>query len=235
MTNIIDRKGSKLIEFLSIFNEQFSYEKICELNEQQKEHYANLLNKFEKLNKATTKDKKISNLHNKKGEALEELVDYLLKISGHLFVVKRNLRTSTNEIDDLITLTPAGNALLNQNLINKRLKLFLGECKNYNKRLSVTYVGKFCSLLLTNNIHLGILFSYHGVSGSNWSNAAGLIKKFYLHKENEDERFCIIDFSINEFKSILNGENLLNIIDKQLEALRIDTDYHKDISKHPAE
>lgn len=230
MTNSTDTNASKLIDYISIFNEQFSYDKICELNKEQKEHYTNLLNEFEMLNQSTAK-----NLHNKKGKALEKLVNYLFKISGHLFKVQQNLRTSTNEIDDLITLTPTGRILLTQGLINKRLEIFLGECKNYNKSLSVTYVGKFCSLLLTNNIRLGILFSYHGISGSNWNNAAGLIKKFYLHKEREDERFCIINFSIDDFKSILKGNNLLNIIDKQLETLRIDTNYAMYLSKHPAE
>ena len=230
MTNSTDTNASKLIDYISIFNEQFSYDKICELSTEQKKHYTNLLNEFEMLNQSTAK-----NLHNKKGKALEKLVNYLFKISGHLFKVQQNLRTSTNEIDDLITLTPTGRILLAQGLINKRLEIFLGECKNYNKSLSVTYVGKFCSLLLTNNIHLGILFSYHGISGSNWNNAAGLIKKFYLHKEKEEERFCIINFSIDDFKSILKGNNLLNIIDKQLETLRIDTNYAMYLSKHPAE
>lgn len=107
--------------------------------------------------------------------------------------------------------------------------------KIIKKKVSVTYVGKFCSLLLTTNIKLGILFSYHGISGKNWNDASGLVKKFYLHKENENDRFCIINFSIHEFESILHGENLLNIIDKQLKALRLDTTYIQYISSHPAE
>ena len=79
------------------------------------------------------------------------------------------------------------------------------------------------------------MFSYHGVSGKGWSNAAGLIKKFYLHKEKLEERYCIIDFSYKEFESILKGKNLLEIIDEQIKSLQFDTDYSCHLSKHPAE
>ena len=158
-----------------------------------------------------------------------------MSISGGIFCVDTNLRTSTNEIDQVISLTPKGKILLGNHIIDKRLKTFIGECKNYQKAVSVTYVGKFCSLLLTNHIKLGILFSYHGISGTGWNNGAGLIKKFYLHKERIEDRYCIIDLSIKEFESILEGKNLLQIIDEQLKSLQFDTDYSRYLSKHPAE
>lgn len=72
-------------------------------------------------------------------------------------------------------------------------------------------------------------------SGTGWSNGAGLIKKFYLHKEKLEDKYCIIDFSIKEFEAILNGKNLLQIIDEQLKSLQFDTDYSRYLSKHPAE
>lgn len=125
--------------------------------------------------------------------------------------------------------------MLTYHLIDPKLDTFLGECKNYDKAVSVTYIGKFCSLLLTNNIKIGILFSYYGTSGTGWSNGAGLIKKFYLHKEKLEDKYCIIDFSIKEFEAILNGKNLLQIIDEQLKSLQFDTDYSRYLSKHPAE
>lgn len=90
-------------------------------------------------------------------------------------------------------------------------------------------------MLLTTNIKIGILFSYYGTSGTGWSNGAGLIKKFYLHKEKLEDKYCIIDFSIKEFEAILNDKNLLQIIDEQLKSLQFDTDYSRYLSKHPAE
>lgn len=231
-----DREISKALNILAAAGQSRSSQQICKLSQSQKNEYKRLLDEFDRLNKITKNSSDApNNLHNLKGIALEKLVKYLLEISGGIFKVDCNLRTSTNEIDDLITLTSKGKILLAYNLINKRFDNFLGECKNYDKSVSVTYIGKFCSLLLTNNVKLGILFSYHGISGTGWNNGSGLVKKFYLHKENLDERFCIIDFSIKHFNSIYEGKNLLEIIEEQLYSLQFDTDYSRHISTHPAE
>lgn len=236
MINATDKEVSKALNVLTNISDELRYEKICQLDKTQKETYSQLLDEFKKLHSISPKAADApQNLHNMKGEALENLVSYLLKISGGIFYVDRNLRTSTNEIDQLVSLTPKGKILLSYHLLNPKLENFLGECKNYDKSISVTYIGKFCSLLLTNNIKLGIMFSYHGVSGTSWSNGAGLIKKFYLHKEKLEDRYCIINFSIKEFEAILDGKNLLQIIDEQLTSLQLDTDYSKYLSRHPAE
>ena len=236
MTEPSEIEISNALNVLTAVNENYRFQQICKLSASQKTKYKLLLDDFEKLNKISPKDSNAPvNLHSLKGTALEKLVRYLFQISGGLFEVDCNLRTSTNEIDDLITLTPKGKLLLSRNLINKRLNIFLGECKNYHKPVTVTYIGKFCSLLLTNSVKLGILFSYHGISGQGWCNGSGLIKKFYLHKEDLDERYCIINFSIDEFRSILSGKNLLQIIEEELRSLQFDTDYTRYLSKHPAE
>lgn len=159
----------------------------------------------------------------------------MLKISGDLFEVKQNLRTTTNEIDQVFVPTQKAKVLIASGIIDKHYELFLGECKNYNKSVDVTYVGKFCSLLLTNQIKFGLLFSYYGISGSGWSNASGLVKKFYLHKEKDEDRYCIIEFSKDDFISIDNGENFLQIVEDKLMSLRLDTDFREYLSKHPAE
>lgn len=174
-------------------------------------------------------------LKQKKGESLEALASYLVEISGSLFTVERNLRTTTNEIDQIFILNPKGKALVSAGILDKKFEKFLGECKNYNKAIDVTYVGKFCSLLLTNQIKLGIMFSYYGVSGSGWKDASGLIKKFYLHKERLEDRYCIIDFSKKDFEAVDAGKNFLEIVTNKLQALQFDTDYKKFLSSHPAE
>ncbi len=235
MTNIDEENLKEAFRIISQIDTKIPYDYFCQIDEEKRRRYQELLNKFKELHEKTKKDTQISNLHNQKGAALEKLVECLFQISGNIFRIERNVLTNTNEIDDIITLNSLGKTLLSNSIINKRLENFIGECKNYNKKVSVTYVGKFCSLLLTTNIKLGILFSYHGISGKNWNDASGLVKKFYLHKEKEDDRYCIINFSIKEFEAILEGDNLLNIIDRQLEALKFDTDYLKYISCHPAE
>ena len=62
-----------------------------------------------------------------------------------------------------------------------------------------------------------------------------LQKKFYLHKEKDEDRYCIIDFSRDDFIAVDNGENFLQIVENKLMALRFDTDYARYLSKHPAE
>ena len=227
---------SSVLDFLKNADKKYSNEKICEISVTQKKEYKDKLEKCIMYNEMHAKDKDApKDLDKKKGDSLEELASYLLQISGGLFTIDRNVRTATNEIDQIFKLTTKGNILLSANIIDRRYKLFLGECKNYKTSVSVTYIGKFCSLLLTNNIKLGILFSYHGISGSGWSYGAGLIKKFYLHKEKEEERFCIIDFSIEDFKKIEEGHNFLEIVESKINALRLDTDYERFLDTHPAQ
>lgn len=210
-------------------NQKCSYKELCKMTSAQKSDYSDLIKDLNRTNSnknCSTKEK---------GDALEKLTFFLLNASGGLFTVRPNLRTATNEIDVIITLTPSGSYLVTQGVCSPLLQNFIGECKNYSKSVDVTFVGKFCSLLLTNQIQLGILFSYHGVSGKNWSHSAGLIKKFYLHKEEKEKRYCIIDFNLTEFERIEAGDNFLNIIDEKIASLQFDTDYTRYLSKHPAE
>lgn len=112
---------------------------------------------------------------------------------------------------------------------------FLCECKNYHKKISVTYVGKFCHLLLVSQKRLGILFSFYGVTGNDWNDASGLIKKFHLFKENPNERFYVLDFNISDFKRILEGQTFYDIIKAKCLALETDTNYTCFLTPHPAE
>ena len=122
--------------------------------------------------------------------------------------------------------------LIGLKIIDERLANFIGECKNYQDKIPVTYVGKICSLLTTTQNKICILFSYNGVTGKNWENAEGLIKKFYLSKEKLEERFCIIDFNVKDFDEIAKGNNFLQIVENKITALKNDTDYSNFIKEH---
>lgn len=83
-----------------------------------------------------------------KGHKLEELFSLLFSnSSGSFFECRSNCRTSSNEIDLLLSWNE--NARLNQ--VNNAFPCFgdtfLCECKNYEGAVGVTYVGKFYSLL----------------------------------------------------------------------------------------
>lgn len=204
----------------------FSFKKICEYTEDEKKEYDRLLEKFKKTNssKSSTKEK---------GDSLEDIASFVLK-SGNIFEVYKNVRTSTNELDQLVRTTTSGNILCSYGILDKRLKSFIGECKNYKSKVSVTYVGKICSLLDTNGTKICILFSYKGVSGVGWNAGSGLIKKFYMAKEKDDEKYCIIDFNIKDFERIKEGSNFLKIIEDKILSLKYDTDYSSFFSSHEA-
>ena len=205
----------------------FNLEKICEYSDLEKQEYNRLLDDFKKKNssKFSTKEK---------GDSLENIASFVLK-SGNIFEVYKNVRTSTNELDQLVKTTVNGSILCSNGILDSRLSNFIGECKNYSKGVSVTYVGKVCSLLQTMNIKICILFSYKGITGSGWKDASGLVKKFYMSKENQNEKYCIIDFNISDFESIKLGNNFLKIIEDKITALKVDTDYTTFLSGHEAE
>ena len=135
-------------------------------------------------------------------------------------------------MDQLVRVNEKGKLLKSKCIIDPRLEHFIGECKNYKSKVSVTYVGKLCSLLVTTQNKIGILFSYKGISGNNWDSSMGLIKKFYLSKEKAEERFCIIDFNIDDFISIKEGNNILQIISNKILSLQNDTNYAEFITPH---
>lgn len=214
-----EEKISYALDILSKSDPKLRFKKICELSPTQLNEYKNLLEDFKKANNSKINTKL-------KGNALEKIVSYLIEVSGNLFEVKQNLQTNTNELDQLVILKENKRTLTSNGILDKRFEEFLCECKNYKGKVGVTYVGKFGSLMLTTKCKLGILFSYHGVTGqSSWSDSNGLIRKFYLGKEKLEERFCLIDFNIKDFEDIANGNNLLQIVTDKIRTLKYDTDY----------
>ncbi|HEY4429544.1 MAG TPA: acetylglutamate semialdehyde dehydrogenase [Paenibacillus sp.] len=223
-------------EYFALLNQQEEmYKELSRMNDSAMEEYKVLLQKFVDVNSRTVSTeeaerKEFNTTH--KGKALEELVVFLLEKTG-LFKVHKNIRNTTNEIDQLLELSFIGKHF------NKYLpfsgSIFLSECKNYNKTIDVTWVGKFYSLLVSNHSRYGFLFSYHGFTGSGWHNAVGLTKKLFLHKEQMEDKIHIIDFNHSDFQLIAEGHSFLEILDSKIKELLTAADYTKYLEeKHPA-
>lgn len=221
-------KGLSFIEIAEELNDQFSYREISKMTDEQKKTYIEKLEHFKRVNSSTSTT-------GEKGKALEDLVSYLIGIYDNYFNVVNSVRTGTNEIDQFISSKQMMKILISLGLMDARFESFLCECKNYSKKVDVTYVGKFASLLLTTSKKLGILFSYKGITGTKWSDASGLVKKFYLSKENVEARYCIIDFNISDFELVKNGVPFFEIIQSKIDSLQMDTTFVPYISQHPAE
>lgn len=168
-----------------------------------------------------------------KGQKLEKLTSLLFEKSvENLFDVYRNYRTSTNEIDLLIRWTENARLSGISNAFPCFGELFLSECKNYDGPVSVTYVGKFCSLMSVTNTNFGIMVSWDGISGrTKWNDSKGLIKKIALH---ESKYIVVIDKS--DIKQICDRKkNLFSLIYDKYTALKAEIDYDTYIVKHEAE
>lgn len=104
-----------------------------------------------------------------KGDALEELVKFIIK-KTYFYKVHGNVKTGTNEIDQVVILSSEGKQALHQFNIARDLipiyeDLFICECKNYKSSLGVTWIGKFYGLLNSCNCDFGIIFTAKGLTG----------------------------------------------------------------------
>lgn len=168
-----------------------------------------------------------------KGKKLEELTTLLFEKSVvNLLQVYKNCRTSTNEIDLLVKWTDQANLSGISQSFSFLGDSILCECKNYEGAVGVTYVGKFCSLMLVTNTDFGVMISWDGVTGrSKWSDSQGLIKKFALSAKK-----YIIVLEKNDIEKIYTRKkNLFSLIHDKYLALKDDIDYQKYIATHDAE
>jgi len=217
--------------------EEKRFREITRLDTEEKLEYKKLLAHLKKVHEKDqdAKKKKIKSQYSTtdKGKALEELVSFLLEKSS-VFEVHENIRNSTNEIDQLLILNHKGRKF--EEFLDLPDYIYLSECKNYNKKIGVTWVGKFFSLLTSNKSKIGFLFSYYGFAGSSWNSSVGLVKKLFLTKEKLNERTYIIDINLKDFERIEEGCSLLEIIQAKIKALRLDTNFEKFLElKHPAQ
>lgn len=175
----------------------------------------------------STKLEEIKKVENKgNGKLLEDFIsDYFRKLNLHTILT--NKKTSTNEYDVFLLSNERTRDTLN--IINPFLiDNFIIECKNYNKRLSVTWAGKFYSLLKRHNIKFGIIVTINQFSGrNNWHATKGFCSKVAL-KEN----LYIINFHLQDLEKLAEGLNIFDLIDRKLTLLKDEIDYSSDIDDH---
>lgn len=217
MTNSI--QGLNALDFLmEKCNASTSeFQKRLTLNEEKSSYLETLITQYEKT--------KFSN-KNSKGKALENLTREMFK-AFQVFEFSSNIHSSTNEIDFFVRLNTNGNVLKSAGYINID-RNFLIECKNYNKKVNVTFVGKFATLLKAHNQDFGIMVSNKGLTGKGWSDALGLTKKIYLK-----DGILIISLTINDFRTMLE-RSLFEVIEAEKLEIVSDTNFDHFLQPHPA-
>ena len=104
-----------------------------------------------------------------KGKLLEDIAQNIFN-SFPIFYIFSNIKNSSNEIDLVVNLNEDGKILQSDGLIPFKDKFFLVECKNYNNTVSVTWVGKFYSLI--NSVHTPVSYTHL------WKNFSSTLSKF---------------------------------------------------------
>lgn len=205
---------------LAIFHELTSW------SEEDKQNFSILLEDLKRpFDKTieTTKDK---------GDRLENLVSFLIQKS-FFFEIYRNVHTGTNEIDEVIVLSQKGKQALHEFNISRDIlemdsDIILGECKNYDSTLGVTYVGKFYSLMVSTNVSFGIIFTQKGLTGNEdeFHDAYGLTKVLRIIEKYQNGRdMFILTFTFEDYEKIADGESFFDLIKAKKIALCLSSEY----------
>lgn len=161
-----------------------------------------------------------------KGDYLEEFLTFLIK-KNKVFEYNKNIRSSTNEID--LRVETRGNfiPILNYHYKIHNCDVIYFECKNYNEKIDVTWIGKFFSLLNTSKRNLGIFISPYGLTGSNWKYGNGLTRKIALKND-----IYILSITLEDLLE-LDKKSLLMIIREKI--ILLEEDIEIEFSKHDLE
>lgn len=164
-----------------------------------------------------------------KGDRLEDIAVLIFE-TFNAHEIAENIRTSTNEID--LFLKPFGKAReIYGKVFPPMCDDVMIECKNYNRNLGVTYVGKFISLLRSTKCQFGIIFTDKPFTGDKtWDDGYGLTKKAILKED-----ICILNFNREDLNKLLEGKNFIKIISDKFYELRNDIDLEKYITRHDNE
>ena len=225
VTNEIEEKLKELEaeygdRMMDIFSKMFmenrikdpakKYDLICKMEHEKLEQLGLMINTLEISDEENTKEK---------GNKLEDIVEFIFLNLKIFDVIYTNKRNSTNEMDLVIQLDNEGKLASYEGLFPFReVNSFIIECKNYNKKVDVTWVGKFYSLLRSCNLNFGIIFSIDGFTArGKWQDAKGLSKKLLL-KDN----IYILDFKKKHLQSIAEGTNFIKLLEEEKRSLDLD-------------
>ena len=122
-------------------NDLDKFDAFIRWGDSEREEFKVLLENFKK-----PYDKRIETTKSK-GDRLENLVEFIIKKS-YFSEIYKNVHTETNEIDEVIILSDRGKQAIKRFHLSRKLipiedDMFLGECKNYDTSLGVTYVANF--------------------------------------------------------------------------------------------
>lgn len=232
-----DEQGFCLREYLQtvVADKQKQLHELTKWNDEQCKKFQRIVDDLDNES-STTKEQ---------GDKLERVVEFIIK-NSFFFDIYKNIRTATNEIDEVIILSEQGKIALSELQLQRDVleideDLFLGECKNYSSKLSVTYVGKFYSLMSIAGVSLGIIFTRRGLSGNSegFEDAYGLTKVLKMMEQAKcpDKEFYILTFVDEDYRKMIEGVSFFEIVRAKKVELRLASNYQQFIqgNRHEAE
>lgn len=205
LTEVLERSGLSFPQLCSMMGNEITSTALFRLSDQDYAEYHRLFSIFDQSRSADS---------GTKGVALENLASFLLSRIG-IYEILRNKRTSTNEMD-VVLVKKLGLSNFGGDVFPRHV---ICECKNYGAPISVTYVGKFYSLLKVSGVSLGLMISDSRISGQlKWKDGSGLCRKIALR----DETF-IINLSYEDLKLIdKDNVSILKLINDKIDAIKLD-------------
>lgn len=146
------------------------------------------------------------------GKNLEKLTEYVIScVPG----CRAEWRARTKSTDYDVVCVLEGQFLDFRSDINR---YFVCECKDIDQSVGFTDVMKFSAVLEGIKTNFGIIVSRNGISGRgrNTDSERGLISRY------QALGMVVVDLSDEDFKRIINGENLVIILREKYEIVRLD-------------
>ena len=140
-----------------------------------------------------------------KGKLFERITEEVLK-AVTCFSVEKNLQTSTNEIDVLVSLGPSSSIVPALRMWGTH---FICECKFHDSHVSTTWVGKLSTLLETHGASVGILISKKGIAHTGRGRQiCHLIEKLAI----KPSPTFIVTLDFADLQRCIAGDNVLELI-----------------------
>lgn len=152
----------------------------------------------------------------RKGKLFELLAGEILR-GIKCFTLFHNVHTSTNEIDILVSLGPSANFVPALRLWGTH---FICECKFHQTYISTSWVDKLRGVMQKHGANTSLLISKKGIAKH--GPGAGIRQSLQLYAAMAPSAY-ILPLDFDDLLSCVNGENLLQLINKRHIEIRTST------------
>lgn len=154
----------------------------------------------------------LSQLGSGAGEPLELLAEYLMSCMPGCRT-RRRARTVSTDYDIVCAMEG-----FDVDFRSELGRYFVCECKDWNSPVNFTVMAKFCRVLDSTKSKFGVLFSKNSITGAGRTTDAEREQlKFFQDRGN-----VIVVLSLDDLKHVTDGANLITLLRRKYETVRLD-------------